>query len=224
MLYLGPEKVGEMVLDSREGKSPDMEFFSPVIRERLTARHFSAAHAALLLGDNPAGHHPLGGTCRRRWAQPFSDGAPLCPPHGTDAARISGTADSRGPAVNPQNHPHRLTAQITPTAKTATTVPENRAGEIFPITAPSKMASSPRSSASLTVTKLSPPKCGQQSHLRDRAPFRADPSAWRPVPYVWQAARRAQAPSIQRLAFHTSSRLKESKMPVLLIFRGSYRQ
>jgi len=59
MLYIDPEKVGEMVLDIREGKSPDMEFFSPVIRERLAARRFSAAYAALLFGDDAAADERL---------------------------------------------------------------------------------------------------------------------------------------------------------------------
>lgn len=59
MLYLPPGKVGEMVLDIREGKSRDMEFASPVIRDRQTARRFSAAYAAVLLGDDEAAYERL---------------------------------------------------------------------------------------------------------------------------------------------------------------------
>ncbi|EGD59854.1 AraC family transcriptional regulator [Novosphingobium nitrogenifigens DSM 19370] len=51
MLYLAPEKVSEVTRDIREGKSAEMEFASPVIRDPLTIDRFIAAHAAFRCGD-----------------------------------------------------------------------------------------------------------------------------------------------------------------------------
>jgi hypothetical protein len=54
MLYLTPEKVSEVACDIREGKSAEMEFVSPVIRDPLTVDHFIATHAAFRYGDEEA--------------------------------------------------------------------------------------------------------------------------------------------------------------------------
>lgn len=59
MIYLAPQKVRAIVLDIREGKSADMEFANPVIRESLTARRFEASYAALQHGDDEAAYERL---------------------------------------------------------------------------------------------------------------------------------------------------------------------
>lgn len=54
MLYLAPEKVSEVACDIREGKSAEMEFASPVIRDPLSVDRFIATHAAFRCGDEEA--------------------------------------------------------------------------------------------------------------------------------------------------------------------------
>lgn len=59
MLYLCPKMISQIATDIREGKSADMEFADPVVRERRTTGLFAAAYAALTNGEEEAADERL---------------------------------------------------------------------------------------------------------------------------------------------------------------------
>jgi quercetin dioxygenase-like cupin family protein len=95
MLYLTPEKVSEVACDIREGKSAEMEFVSPVIRDPLTVDHFIATHAAFRYGDEEAANEQfillIAGLCRMRLASQTGYRAYVRFGHGSTMPRPSAT-------------------------------------------------------------------------------------------------------------------------------------